>query len=122
MSAPPPRNGGKIVPALTPSLRGLFGGGMERCLEQCREELVAAAAREEGGVTSHTSFRTAATSAGGSVASGLRSVISGKLKARSRSNVANRPDYARTCSLLSKLAFFFRKQMHAKIRVHPPFF
>ena len=70
------------MPALTPSLRGLFGGGMECCLEQCREELIAIAGREEGGVASQTIFRTAATSTGGSVASGLRSIVSGKLKAR----------------------------------------
>ena len=52
---------------------------MDCCLEQCREELVAAAGREEG-VTSQASFHTTATSAGGSVASGLRSIVSGKLK------------------------------------------
>ena len=66
---------------------------MERCLEQCREELLAAAAREEGGVTSQTSFRTAPTSAGGSVASGLRSVVSGKLKVRPRGDVTNPYEY-----------------------------
>lgn len=48
------------MPSLVVALRGLFGGGVARCLERCLEET--AAAHENGGVgggvTSEPSFRT----------------------------------------------------------------
>lgn len=62
-----------FMPSLSVAFRGLFGSGTARCLDRCREEMVAAskAMRGGGGVASEPSFRTVGTSGTGSVASGL---------------------------------------------------
>ncbi|CAM9264513.1 unnamed protein product, partial [Ectocarpus sp. 12 AP-2014] len=62
-----------FMPSLSVALRGLFGSGTARCLDRCREEMVAAskAMQDGGGMASEPSFRTFGTAGTGSVASGL---------------------------------------------------
>lgn len=61
------------MPSLSVALRGLFGSGTARCLDRCREEMVAAtkAMLDGGGMASEPSFHTVGTAGTGSVASGL---------------------------------------------------
>lgn len=76
------------MPSLSVALRGLFGGGMARCLERCLEEMAAAhenggGSGSGGGVTSEPSFRTVGTS-GGSIgsAAGVISAAAARSAAR----------------------------------------
>lgn len=77
--------GQSFVPSLSVTLRGLFGGGMARCLERCLEEM--AAAHENGvgggGVTSQPSFQTAGTS-GGSIGSAAGAAAATRSAARQK--------------------------------------
>lgn len=69
------------MPSLTVALRGLFGGGMARCLDRCLEEMTSAH-ENGGGVTSEPSFRTVGTS--GSIGSGAGAAAAARSAARQK--------------------------------------
>lgn len=78
--------GGEFMPSVSGALRGMFGGGIARCIDKCRAELTKSSiARHSSGagVTPEASFRTAVTTGGSSIASGAATVrTSSKQKAR----------------------------------------